>query len=84
MFGLPVAMAQPGSMSKTLPTPLISSHFPLSGPVADPINERSAIQFRRSGIDAEQVAAINLVGDVGQFVGDPIGDDHIGFGLERG
>src|SRR5690606_39591582 len=37
-----------------------------------------------STIGAEQVAAIDLVRDVGEFVRHPVGDDHVGFALEGG
>src|SRR3546814_5148439 len=35
-------------------------------------------------IGAEEVSAVDLVRDVGQFFGDAVGDDDIGLALERG
>src|SRR5690606_12757858 len=37
-----------------------------------------------STIGAEQVAAIDPVRDVGEFVRHPVGDDHVGLALEGG
>src|SRR3546814_11283079 len=51
---------------------------PQSRPIAIS-RERCAL-----AIGAEEVSAVDLVRDVGQFVGDAVGDDDIGLALERG
>lgn len=57
--------------------------FPLPAARLFPLNEPEPVKFRRSGINPEQIAAVDLVGHVGQFIGHPIGDDDVSFGLER-
>src|SRR3546814_17099547 len=51
---------------------------PQSRPIAIS-RERCAL-----AIGAEEVSAVDLVRDVGQFVGDAVGADDIGLALERG
>lgn len=60
------------------------AEYPLPGRRLDLINESAPVEFRGSGIDAEQVPAVDLVGHVSQLLGHAVGDDHVGFGLEGG